>query len=389
MKPPTGWSRRGACSARARPGAFECPCRGGFGFALTGSLLPGVLYAALGAFTFALNNVAMRRGVVTGSVLQGMAMTMPIGGLSFLVMTVAFGAVGQLAEFSAVALAWLAGQGIVHFVIGRYCNYKSNQLMGVNLAAPVVQLQVPVAMMLAVLTLHERFTVLQTIGSALMLGGSFVTQSRTKKRGEKASARLRAATPIQTTALQEPPASPEPAPEPAFRPRVFSGYLFALGAAMCYGSSPLMARQAFLAAPGISTAAGGCIAYTAATLIFALVLLKPRAWGDIKGMKRENLPWFLSSAVFVDFPQAFVYASLAVAPLMVVTPILQLSLVFRLFLSQWINRDCEVMNTAVFFGAFTAVLGSILVSLETDELATLLHLPPALADLLSYRLAGR
>ena len=38
-------------------------------------------------------------------------------------------------------------------------------------------------------------------------------------------------------------------------------------------------------------------------------------------MKRENLPWFLSSAVLVAVSQAFVYASLAVAPLMVVTPI--------------------------------------------------------------------
>src|SRR3954465_15801758 len=139
-------------------------------------LLLGVLYAALGAFTFALNNVAMRRGVVTGSVLQGMAITVPIGGLSFLVMTVAFGELRQLVVFPAVALAWLAGQGIVHFVFGRYCNYKSNQLMGVNLAAPVVQLQVPFAMMLAVATLHEIFTVLQALGSVLMLGGSFVTQ---------------------------------------------------------------------------------------------------------------------------------------------------------------------------------------------------------------------
>ena len=50
------------------------------------------------------------------------------------------------------------------------------------------------------------------------------------------------------------------------------------------------------------------------------------------------------------------YASLAVAPLMVVTPILQLSLVFRLFLSHLINRDHEVMNAAVLIGAFTAVL---------------------------------
>jgi len=314
----------------------------------------GVLYAALGALTFAFNNVAMRRGVVTGSVLQGMAMTVPIGGLSFLVIALTFGEFGQLTLFPAVAIAWLAGQGIVHFVLGRYCNYKSNQLMGVNLSAPVVQLQVPVAMMLAVLTLHEKFTVLQTIGSVLMLGGSFVTQTKTAKPSAK-------------------PATGAAAP-PAFRPRIVSGYL--------------MARQAFLAAPGRGTAAAGCLAYAAATLFFALILLKPGSWRDIRGVSRENLPWFLSSAVLVAVSQAFVYASLAVAPLMVVTPILQLSLVFRLFLSQAINREHEVMNTAVIVGAFTAVLGSLLVSIDTDMLTTQLALPSALGDFLRHRLAG-
>jgi uncharacterized membrane protein len=149
-----------------------------------------------------------------------------------------------------------------------------------------------------------------------------------------------------------------------------------------------MARQAFLNAPRLGTAAGGCIAYAAATLFFAIVLLKPGSWRDIRGTSRDNLPWFLASAVLVAISQAFVYASLAVAPLMVVTPILQLSLVFRLFLSQLINRDYEVMNTGVVIGAFTAVLGSVLVSLETDELAKLFDLPPALEDFLSYRLAG-
>ena len=350
----------------------------------------GVLYAALGAFTFALNNVAMRRGVVTGSVLQGMALTVPIGGLSFLVMTIAFGKLHQLVVFPMAALTWLACQGVVHFVIGRYCNYKSNQLMGVNLTAPVVQLQVPFAMMLAVVMLHEKFTVLQAIGSALMLGGSFITQSNAGKGKRKASAPLTAATPIPTVPSQEELAQEElaaPVPKPIFQPRVFSGYIFGLGAAMCYGSSPLMARQAFLHAPDISTAAGGCLAYTAATLFFLLILFKPGSWADIKSMKRENLPWFLSSAVLVAVSQAFVYASLAVAPLMVVTPILQLSLVFRLFLSQLINRDHEVMNTAVLIGALTAVLGSILVALDTEELTTLLDLPLSLADFLHYRLA--
>jgi hypothetical protein len=89
--------------------------------------------------------------------------------------------------------------------------------------------------------------------------------------------------------------------------------------------------------------------------------------------------------VLVAISQAFVYASLAVAPLMVVTPILQLSLVFRLFLSQCINRDYEVMNVAVIAGALTAVLGSIFVSLDTDVLMKLLDLPPSLTDFLRYR----
>ena len=158
----------------------------------------GVLYAALGAFTFALNNVAMRRGVVTGSVLQGMALTVPIGGLSFLVMTIAFGELHHLVLFPMAALAWLACQGIVHFVFGRYCNYKSNQLMGVNLTAPVVQLQVPFAMLLAVVLLHEKFTVLQAIGSALMLGGSFITQA--SRQGKKKDQRRRRRHPARTLA---------------------------------------------------------------------------------------------------------------------------------------------------------------------------------------------
>jgi hypothetical protein len=45
------------------------------------------------------------------------------------------------------------------------------------------------------------------------------------------------------------------------------------------------------------------------------------------------------------------------------------------------------MNAAVLIGAFTAVLGSILVSFDTDELMTLRNLPPLLADFLCYRLA--
>ena len=70
----------------------------------------------------------------------------------------------------------MAGLGVLHFVIGRYCNFRANQVAGVNLTAPVVQLQVVVTMVLAVIVLHEPCTVLQMIGGVVMLAGSLITQ---------------------------------------------------------------------------------------------------------------------------------------------------------------------------------------------------------------------
>ena len=311
----------------------------------------------------------MRRGVVTGTVLQGMAVTVPLGALTFVALALVNGTLPDVLHVPRVAGLWLVGQGIVHFVLGRYCNYRSNQLMGVNLSAPVVQLQVPWAILLAVATLGERFTVLQAIGSALMLGGSFSVQRHA----------------TETSAKAGPSAAAE---RPRFQPKLLSGYAFGLGAAIFYGTSPLMARQAFLAAPGISTNAAGVVAYLGALAVFGVVLLSGPARWSIVHMKFNNMSWFLAAAILVAISQAFVYASLAVAPLIVVTPILQLSLVLRLFLSEVINKEHEIMNSAVITGAAAAVIGSILVSLDTGYAMSALGLPSGLARVLSYRLAG-
>lgn len=299
-----------------------------------------------------------------------MAVTVPLGALTFIVLALMNGTLGDVLHVPAVATLWLVGQGIVHFVLGRYCNYRANQLMGVNLSAPVVQLQVPWAILLAVATLGERFTVLQVLGSVLMLGGSFSVQRHATEAPPKTGS---------------PPAAAEPA---RFQPKLVSGYAFGLLAAIFYGTSPLMARQAFLAAPGISTAAAGVVAYLTAVAVFAVVLLSAQARRNIVHMEFNNMGWFLVAAVLVAVSQAFVYASLAVAPLIVVTPILQLSLVLRLFLSQLINKEHEIMNAAVITGAAAAVIGSILVSLDTGYAVAALGLPSGLARVLDYALAG-
>ena len=305
----------------------------------------------------------MRRGVITGTALQGMAITVPLGALTFVVLATVTGTLGQVTRIPVEAMIWLAGQGIVHFVLGRYCNYRSNQAMGVNLSAPVVQLQVVWAIMLAVVLLGESFTVLQALGSILMVGGSFAVQQRFKT----------GATPAKIS---------------SFQPDLVTGYLYGLGAMIFYGTSPLLARQAFLLAPGVSTAAGGVVAYAGAVAAFALVLFNPRIRVSILGGKAADMGWFFAAAVLVAISQAFVYASLAVAPLMVVTPILQLSLIFRLFLSQFMNRDHEILNAAVVIGAAASIAGSILVSMHTGYLLAVLGFPAGLTSLLSFQIAG-
>ena len=86
------------------------------------------------------------------------------------------GAIRNLSHFSATAIASLSAAGVLHFVLGRYCNFRASQAAGVNLTAPVVQLNSVVTLILAVMILREPCTLLQVVGAVLMVSGSLVTQ---------------------------------------------------------------------------------------------------------------------------------------------------------------------------------------------------------------------
>src|SRR5215475_12089681 len=176
----------------------------------------GAVLAVLSAATFALNNVAARRGVVTGTPIQGMAVTIPLGVVCFMPFAILSTAVAGIPPFTPQAITWLAVVGLLHFVGGRYCNYRAQQLAGVNLTAPVIQLQVIVTLVLAVAVLHEPCTALQIVGGLIMVAASLITQ--------------RPAAP----ALARKPSSNGDDPIPAFMPRYLAGYVFASLAALCY-----------------------------------------------------------------------------------------------------------------------------------------------------------
>jgi len=334
----------------------------------------GAVLAVLSAATFAFNNAAARRGVITGSPIQGMAITIPVGLLGFVPIALVTGLVARFPHFAPRSVGWMAGVGLLHFLIGRYCNYRANQAAGVNLTAPVVQLQVFVSVILAVVLLGEPCTVLQLLGGVVMLVGALLTQ----RQPMKPSARPTGATD---------PVSPHASHAPVFVPHRAVGYTFATLAALAYGTSPIMARTALADTDPLAGIFGGVISYGAATLAMVLFLVSPTLRRNLRGVHRESVRWFIYSGVFVAIAQGLFYSALAIAPIMLVAPLMQLSLIFRFGFANTLTPHHELFGWHVIIGSALSILGACLVSVDTDLVLHALHLPAPIDALLSWRVS--
>jgi uncharacterized membrane protein len=311
----------------------------------------GGFLALLSAATFALSNATARRGVLTGSAAQAMAISVPLGVPIFLLVMVAFGHLGTLAGLSVEAVVLLAAAGIVHFVWGRYCNLRATKAIGSNLVAPVQQYSLFFTLALAMLVLGEVLTPLRAIGIALVfLGPAFA-------HGEGGDSKAAAKPPNR------------------WRPHYAEGYLFAVLSATGYGASPILVRMA-LDGQGLGfSLAGGLISYGAATIAFAAILLWPGQLRHALAVDRESAKWFTISGALVCFSQMFRYMALAVAPVSVVTPIQRLSIIFRVYFSLALNRDHEVFGGRVLLGTIVSLIGALALSVSTEFVLTYVPLP--------------
>jgi drug/metabolite transporter (DMT)-like permease len=336
---------------------------------LSGLEVLGALFSILSAAAFALNNASVRRGVISGTPIQAMAISVPLGVVCFLPIAWIAGELGRVAQFPAKAAAWMAGLGVLHFVIGRYFNFKANQVAGTNLTAPVIQLQAVVTMVLAVAILHEPCTLLQAFGGVVMVAGSLITQRQ----------------PPQTAAAP-PPATAEKPALPPFIPLYLAGYVFASGAAIAYGTTPIMARFA-LAHTGPSTGIlGGLIAYLSATTVVGLGFLTSAPLRrNAGGMRLDNARWFAFSGVLVAAAQGFFFCAVALAPVLFVMPLLQTSLAFRMLFSTWLSPHHEVFGGLVISGVVISLSGALLVSMDSGMIVHALALPDALARVLLWQ----
>jgi uncharacterized membrane protein len=324
---------------------------------------------------FALDNATARRGMVTASVVQALSITVPIGVPIFFVAALAFGSLATIGAFSVQALFWLALAGVVHFVWGRYCNYRATKAMGSNLVAPVQQATLIVTLALAIWLLGERLTLLRLIGIGLVVLGPALSYERADKRNDAAQ---------RTESAAEADATIEIGKPPTFRPNYAEGYFFAALSSTGYGVSPILVSLG-LESRGLGVSlVGGLISYSAAALAFALILLWPGQFRHVRALDRGSAAWFTVSGIFVCLSQMFRYMALAVAPVSVVTPIQRLSLVFRLYFSALINPHHEVFGGRVIAATIVSLAGALALSLSTEAVQAILPVPDFFVALLNW-----
>jgi drug/metabolite transporter (DMT)-like permease len=326
-------------------------------------MLGGIL-ALLSAASFGLNDVSIRRGVLTGTPFQAMAISVPVGVLVFLIVALIAGTAGEMFTFSPTGYLLLSLGGIVHFVWGRYWNYSAIRALGTNLAGPVQQTTLIVSLGGAVLFLDEVLTSLRLLGIGLILLGSLAILKTRKTRADAPSPKAKTA--------------------PRFEPKYLQGYLFAALSVLGFGSSSIFIRAALEGTSPGTGLPGGVISYFAATVLIAVVLLSRGRREHVLAVDARSLRWFAFSGVLVCLSHVFRFMALAIAPVTVVAPLLQTLIIFRVIFGWFLNRDHEDYSFWTLAGIAISVLGAFTLSISADFVAANVPMPDILLEIIGW-----
>jgi len=326
---------------------------------LFGNLLLGALLSLTSAAFFGMNATSVRRGVLTGTVLQGLSISFGFGLPFFILMSVVLGSFQQIWNFSNFSYALLVLAGLIHFGFGRYCNYRATKAMGGLLVRPLQQISVILSLFLATMFLGETLTPIRflgifliLLGPLILLGYRFKIYIRLKKENIKN---------IRN--------------EKEFNPNYKEGFVFAMGSAFGFGASPVLVRGALVDLDYTAGVAGGVVSYAAAAILILIVVASPVRMKHVFSMSKVSAKWFSLSAFFISVSQMLRYMALAVAPVSIVAPIQQTSLIFQVLFSWFINRDHESFSVWVLVAIFSSFIGAVLVSLSTDFIMSIFDFP--------------
>lgn len=289
----------------------------------------GVAYTAVAAVFFGLNGATFRRGVLGGSALQGVYVTVLGGVPLFLLAALVTQQAFRLDALELRAYTILAGSGVLHFLLGRYSNFRAYAALGQTRAQPLLQASTLVSVVIAVIFLREEVTPLMAAGIALVMVGPAISATRT----------------APAAATLAPPV------------RLAEGYAFGTLNALAFGVSPVLVRYA-LGDSGLGIVAG-LTAYLGAGAVLALGFALPGVRASLSGMNPGARGWFAVGTLTVFAAHMFRFLALSAAPVSVVIPLLRGGAFLHVVAAWLINRDYETFDRRVLAGIAVSVSGSV------------------------------
>jgi drug/metabolite transporter (DMT)-like permease len=150
-----------------------------------------------------------------------------------------------------------------------------------------------------------------------------------------------------------------PVKEEGFQLRQAEGYLYAIIAAVSYGSSPVLIRSALEGESGVSLL-GGFVSYLAAGVLLIVSLALPSRRYLVQALSPANARLFFAPGFFVFLAQVFRFVALSLATVAVVATLLRFTGIFTLAMSWYMNRDLEKITWQVIAGVLISLVGAML-----------------------------
>jgi drug/metabolite transporter (DMT)-like permease len=293
----------------------------------------GLLLALISAVVFAIGIVMVRKAAGSaGESFTVTAFSIFAGIPLFAVVIMVSGGWGNLLDISLKALVMLASAGVIHFVMGRLWAYTAFRIIGANRATPVTQLSPIYTVLLSWWFLSEQPTLFIVFGSVLMMGGVILVSSE------------------KGTPLGE---------EKRTRNEVLKGLLLSLGAALCWGITPVLIKPA-VEQTG-SAVVGNFISYAAAGIVMVALSFYRKKWGVFRKLSfKKNVVPMAAAGLCTAVGQLLYFAALQKSQANIVAPLVSIEVLFIYAISFFANRKGEVFTLKIALGMVAMVAGTFL-----------------------------
>jgi drug/metabolite transporter (DMT)-like permease len=295
----------------------------------------GLIFALIAAVGFAGGIVVIRKATaLAGESFTVTVFSVFLGIPFFAVALFISGEWDILWSVSGRVLMLLGAAGVIHFVVGRTLGYNAYRIIGANKGTPFTMIAIFYTVIFGVLFLHEPLTIFLALGVVCIFIGAVLitTEGRSVSKGR----------------------------ERGFLRTEFSGILNAMGAAICWGISPILIKLA-LTEIG-SPLVGAFISYATASIVLALLYFRRQHREQLARLPFvPTLLTMVIGGIVASTGQLFNYLALGHIAASVAAPNCSTQILLVLLFSFLLNRQIEVFTLRVISGMLAIVIGTFLI----------------------------